>query len=196
MKSDDSQKCCEVNCNEAPYCKGLCERHYNKAKRRRHRADPVKHTKELERRRELKKQNKEKELAKHKKYVADNKEKILAYQRNWRAKNRLKIREREKLPSQQYSHLIQCAKRRNIPLQISREEYIQWRQTHTTCTYCASPLEKTGYCADRVDSSKPYLLSNITPCCRKCNVAKSNLPLEEFLNHIAKIYENLKSKVS
>lgn len=40
-------------------------------------------------------------------------------------------------------------------------------------------FEYTGI--DRVDNSQGYELHNVVPCCRLCNVAKNNLPLEEFL---------------
>ncbi len=42
---------------------------------------------------------------------------------------------------------------------------------------------------DRVNSSKGYSLDNCVPCCTKCNIMKLNLDVNDFLNHVKKIYE-------
>lgn len=42
---------------------------------------------------------------------------------------------------------------------------------------------------DRVDSTLPYVASNCVPCCKICNIMKSNLTVNEFLDHVKKIYE-------
>ncbi len=44
---------------------------------------------------------------------------------------------------------------------------------------------------DRIDSKKGYIKGNVLPCCRKCNLAKSDLTYQEFIEHISKIYKNL-----
>lgn len=44
---------------------------------------------------------------------------------------------------------------------------------------------------DRIDSSKGYIKGNVVTCCKKCNLAKSDLSYKEFINHIKKIYKNL-----
>lgn len=47
---------------------------------------------------------------------------------------------------------------------------------------------------DRKDSSKGYELSNVLPCCRRCNVAKLDSSIDDFKNHIIKIYNNFACK--
>lgn len=42
---------------------------------------------------------------------------------------------------------------------------------------------------DRVDSSKGYFFDNCVPCCRICNQAKSILTVEQFKDHIKRIYK-------
>lgn len=42
------------------------------------------------------------------------------------------------------------------------------------CTYCGDSTGVTGSGLDRLDSSKGYTPDNVTPCCRDCNVAKSD----------------------
>lgn len=44
---------------------------------------------------------------------------------------------------------------------------------------------------DRVDSSKGYIRGNVVSCCKKCNLAKSDMRYDEFINHITKIYKNI-----
>lgn len=43
---------------------------------------------------------------------------------------------------------------------------------------------------DRVDNSSGYELDNVVPCCKRCNVAKSNMSQKEFLTLIEDIYYN------
>jgi hypothetical protein len=71
------------------------------------------------------------------------------------------------------------------------------------CHYCNEPPRLIKYLAknkicyrenliangiDRVDSSIGYIKENCVPCCKKCNTAKNNLTLNEFKDHITKIY--------
>ena len=42
---------------------------------------------------------------------------------------------------------------------------------------------------DRIDSSKGYTVDNCVTACRYCNQAKSNLTLQEFKDHIERIYK-------
>jgi 5-methylcytosine-specific restriction endonuclease McrA len=44
---------------------------------------------------------------------------------------------------------------------------------------------------DRIDSSKGYIRGNVLSCCKKCNVAKSDMKYDEFINHIKRIYANI-----
>jgi hypothetical protein len=48
---------------------------------------------------------------------------------------------------------------------------------------------------DRVNSNKGYTVDNCVPCCKVCNTMKMELKLEEFFNHIARIYKyNIEGK--
>lgn len=42
---------------------------------------------------------------------------------------------------------------------------------------------------DRVDNSMGYVSGNLYACCKTCNYAKGQLTLEQFLIHVAQIYE-------
>ena len=43
---------------------------------------------------------------------------------------------------------------------------------------------------DRINSSKGYEIDNVVPCCKRCNVAKSDMSVNEFLLHNLKIYRH------
>lgn len=44
---------------------------------------------------------------------------------------------------------------------------------------------------DRIDSSKGYIKGNILSCCKRCNIAKSDMKYHEFIELIKRIYANL-----
>lgn len=71
--------------------------------------------------------------------------------------------------------------------------------TKKNCTYCGREpftIKTKVSCngiyiyngIDRVDSSKGYIIENCVPCCKICNYAKRKLSLQEFKEHITKIY--------
>lgn len=52
-------------------------------------------------------------------------------------------------------------------------------------------FEKNGI--DRLDSMGNYSIDNCVPCCKICNIMKSNLSKTEFITHINKIHEHSKT---
>jgi hypothetical protein len=56
------------------------------------------------------------------------------------------------------------------------------------CIYCNVP---NAMGLDRVDSNKGYCVDNVVPCCSICNYMKLNLDVNDFKNHIIKIYNNI-----
>jgi hypothetical protein len=73
------------------------------------------------------------------------------------------------------------------------------RLTSLDCHYCGaapgnvsrgSSPERGDYIyngLDRVDSSQGYFLQNVVPACRTCNMAKKDMPYEDFLAWIARL---------
>jgi len=47
---------------------------------------------------------------------------------------------------------------------------------------------------DRIDNSLGYILGNVAPCCRMCNVAKNNHSLKQFKDWACRLYENWAGK--
>ena len=66
------------------------------------------------------------------------------------------------------------------------------------CCYCGSLRENTKKARrhngefkytgiDRVDNRSGYVNGNVVACCKKCNVFKQVLPVDQFLDHALKI---------
>lgn len=100
-----------------------------------------------------------------------------------------------------YSSYKDCSKNRNIEFNLTKEDIS--KIIYNKCHYCNDPPEERlvkchkkfksiAYNGiDRVDSSKGYIIGNVVTCCYKCNIAKSDLTYNEFLNLIKNIYNNL-----
>jgi len=41
---------------------------------------------------------------------------------------------------------------------------------------------------DKVDPKKGYVIGNVVPCCHRCNVMKTNIPVSVFLAHVRAIF--------
>lgn len=93
------------------------------------------------------------------------------------------------------------AKMGNVDFTIDRNLFEQL--TSSRCHYCGcDPSKKfktrtsNGHYLynglDRKNSKGDYSTENVVPCCRTCNFAKRDMSYEEFLQHIAKISNNLK----
>lgn len=92
--------------------------------------------------------------------------------RNWTREHRQ--------PHRRFSDGYQRAKERGLEWTIPQEEY--WHLIRQPCYYCGSSLNPTGAGLDRKDNSRGYTSDNVVPCCRACNLMKSNLwTAEEFL---------------
>lgn len=75
------------------------------------------------------------------------------------------------------------AKQRNKALEISFEEFKElWKEP---CHYCGGEVLSAGL--DRVDSKYGYVKGNIVRCCEKCNRAKNDMTVMEFIEHCKRI---------
>lgn len=89
------------------------------------------------------------------------------------------------------------AKTRNIKWDISKKTFIS--TIEKPCFYCgiqsSMSLNINGFNynyngVDRIDSSKDYTNDNIVPCCKNCNMAKSDLKQKDFYDWVQRISEN------
>lgn len=83
------------------------------------------------------------------------------------------------------------AKRRGLVFEIEPDEFRSL--TSSVCYYCGAepancqhPKDRNGeyrYSGlDRIDSNGGYILSNVVPCCRRCNIAKHTMTQQEFFD--------------
>ncbi len=80
-----------------------------------------------------------------------------------------------------YNHLLRAARKRNLNVDISYEEFLIYTE-QPTCHYCTDSVvwasydgHNKAYNLDRKDNALGYLKSNIVVACGRCNQAKSNL---------------------
>ncbi|MCK2000071.1 hypothetical protein MZM54_01565 [[Brevibacterium] frigoritolerans] len=105
----------------------------------------------------------------------------------------------------QYSRFKEQAKRRSYPTTITLEEFSDLIME--PCHYCGGlgSKEKEDFDEkrrvyisdfvlkfngiDRIDSEQGYTKENCVTCCKTCNVAKSDLPLDTFVSWLGKVYD-------
>ena len=92
---------------------------------------------------------------------------------------------------QRYINTKIRAGKKNLPHTLTLEDHK--RLAKQPCAYCKDPIPITyqGIGLDRVDNTKGYTPENTVPCCFTCNRSKYTMTLEDFINHINKIYNNL-----
>lgn len=104
-----------------------------------------------------------------------------------------------------YNSYRSQAKHRGLKFEI---EFIEFEYlTSLNCTYCGrvpsqkyTPASRTELATehgiyiyngiDRIDSNLGYLKGNVITCCKRCNIAKSNMSKNDFIYMIKDIYEN------
>jgi len=102
-----------------------------------------------------------------------------------------------------YKNYRHAARKRNILFDLSKNEFMNL--VTQNCFYCnKTPSQELNIkeCngsfiyngIDRVDNLKGYNLDNCVPCCGRCNKAKNNMTLEEFINLVDLIHENVHQK--
>lgn len=82
----------------------------------------------------------------------------------------------------------------------------QFRElTKSDCFYCGDAPNRpwpsrsgTGNYiyngVDRYDNEHGYTIENCVSCCYRCNKMKSDLDVSEFMEHIKKVYKNLRGE--
>lgn len=96
---------------------------------------------------------------------------------------------------------------RNLEFNLSKDEFINL--TSSNCNYCGSPPmgriypkqnDPTSFYdyngVDRVDSSIGYELTNVVTCCKICNRMKSDMSVDDFLQHLNLIVHNYGSHIN
>jgi hypothetical protein len=81
-----------------------------------------------------------------------------------------------------WSRLLKLAKRENIPVTLTYEEYIEI--ISKPCEYCGGPNSKSGYGLDKIVPGKEigYTFINSVSCCPVCNDIKGSLLTKEQMH--------------
>ena len=107
-----------------------------------------------------------------------------------------------KFENKLFNDYITRCKYKNLEFNLTFEEFK--KLINSNCFYCnvlpklhkhkigntIREFKSNGI--DRISSDEGYTIKNCLPCCDNCNFAKSNLRFTDFLNHIKRIYDNLK----
>lgn len=81
------------------------------------------------------------------------------------------------------SKLKSSAKARGLEVRIMNYEYENL--LNQGCHYCGVNLDNMGgVCLDRIDSRRGYVLSNVVPCCKICNIAKNDMNVCDFFDWV------------
>jgi len=92
-----------------------------------------------------------------------------------------------------FATLKSQAKKKNLKVKLTLEQYA--KLISQSCYYCKGPLNETGCGLDRINNSKGYLLNNVVPCCRNCNIMKNSfLTFEEMIVAMKAVLKLRKSK--
>lgn len=75
------------------------------------------------------------------------------------------------------------ATERELEFKLTEDEVA--RLLLSDCYYCGDAIADG---IDRVDSSVGYVITNVVPCCKVCNIMKNRFSLELFLEKINKIH--------
>ena len=91
-------------------------------------------------------------------------------------------------PLKHFREYIDCASSRNIPFELTLEQFSELVQL--PCYYCKFSTDHEVIGIDRINSDLGYSIENVKPCCKICNVMKGTLTLDEFAKHITIIYKH------
>lgn len=105
-----------------------------------------------------------------------------------------------------YRNYKTSAAKRKLEFALTFEDFVS--EATKPCFYC-NRTETSYFSAtqeweetfrytglDRVDSSVGYLLRNVVPCCKVCNMAKSSMTVQEFYDWIVALGSNVENIVS
>jgi hypothetical protein len=90
-----------------------------------------------------------------------------------------------------YKILVRAAKKRNIELNLTFEEYVQIFDKGI-CTYCANPVGPAT-AMDRLDNTKGYTKDNLVGCCSDCNKLRQDRLTPAELVEVIKLLKKLRN---
>ncbi len=105
------------------------------------------------------------------------------YKVKQRAENQQNASKTDRPTSYKYTAYKNRAKDKGFEMNITIEDF--GAILTLPCQYCG--MKATTI--DRINSNLGYVYGNVNPCCLRCNIMKNDLPLEQFLEHIKRVYK-------
>lgn len=101
-----------------------------------------------------------------------------------------KYKGKEKVLRRKVQKIRSSAKERG--LEFSLEESFVIEVIQNNCFYCGRPPKNTlSNGLDRQNSAVGYIMGNVVACCKVCNMGKNELTVQEYIEHCARVLENL-----
>ena len=113
--------------------------------------------------------------------------KELAAERISEARKLRKVKKADPVQSL-YNRYKQGAARRELPFKLTLEQF--GLIVKKKCAYCGIISKSRLNGVDRIDSSKGYIVGNVNPACKICNVSKWTLSKSAFLDMVTRIYKH------
>lgn len=98
----------------------------------------------------------------------------------------------KRTPKARLIQLTSLARIRGIPCDITLPDIAEL--CNLPCHYCQSQLAPSGHGLDRLDSDLGYTRDNVVPCCKECNMAKSDAFTPEEFEAIGRVIGDIKRK--
>lgn len=96
-------------------------------------------------------------------------------------------------PKGRLSTLVGECKRRNLPLDLTLDEYISiWDSHGSRCSYCRMQINHGGPALDRLDNTKGYSLDNCVLSCGFCNRLRGELLTPEETTQVVGLLQGLR----
>ena len=128
------------------------------------------HDRQIESARKFYRNHRDECLTRQKEWRKNNREIYLQSNRNWRSNNPKRAKELGKITSNMY----RARKANAITQNFSYKELDQRMSVFGyKCSYCGGPFEQIDHLIPLSKGGR-HCLSNLRPCCKKCNNAKFN----------------------
>lgn len=128
----------------------------------------------IEKQRIWNRKNPEKRKEYSKRWKLKNKKRISETFKAWRRNNPEKDMARYLKPKARFIWSKNAAKRRGLVWELTFEQF-DYLLTQP-CHYAITHIKSTRGCGlDRIDNNIGYIFTNVLPCCKNCNVDRSNI---------------------
>jgi hypothetical protein len=79
------------------------------------------------------------------------------------------------------------ALKRGYSFEVSRQQFDVL--VMQLCAYCGASPSAVKIGLDRVDNRRDYVIDNVVPCCRPCNLAKHTMTRDEYVDHCRRVVQ-------